>query len=62
VSDSAALEATVDRVLADLAPQVEKYRGGQTQLFGFFVGQVMRVLGGKGDAQAVNAILRKRLG
>ncbi|MFZ4578878.1 MAG: Asp-tRNA(Asn)/Glu-tRNA(Gln) amidotransferase subunit GatB [Myxococcota bacterium] len=62
VSDTAALEATVDQVLAGLGPQVEKYRSGQVQLFGFFVGQVMRVLDGKGDAQAVNAILRRRLG
>jgi aspartyl-tRNA(Asn)/glutamyl-tRNA(Gln) amidotransferase subunit B len=61
VSDSAALAAAVDAVLARSAAQVAKYRGGQTQLLGYFVGQVMRDLQGKGNAQLLAEILRSRL-
>jgi aspartyl-tRNA(Asn)/glutamyl-tRNA(Gln) amidotransferase subunit B len=61
VSDSAALASAVDAVLARSAVQVAKYRGGQVQLLGYFVGQVMRDLQGKGNAQLVAEILRSRL-
>lgn len=40
ISDSAAIEAMVDKILADNMKQVEAYRGGKTKLQGFFVGQV----------------------
>jgi aspartyl-tRNA(Asn)/glutamyl-tRNA(Gln) amidotransferase subunit B len=61
VSDTRALEAQVDAVLAAQAGQVAKYRAGQQQLFGFFVGQVMKSLQGKGNAQVVGEILRRKL-
>lgn len=40
ISDSATIEAMVDKILADNMKQVEAYRGGKTKLQGFFVGQV----------------------
>jgi Asp-tRNA(Asn)/Glu-tRNA(Gln) amidotransferase B subunit len=40
ISDTAAIESMVDKILADNMKQVEAYRGGKTKLQGFFVGQV----------------------
>jgi aspartyl-tRNA(Asn)/glutamyl-tRNA(Gln) amidotransferase subunit B len=61
VGDPAALAATIDEVLAAHSAEWAKYRGGQSQIFGFFVGQVMRRLQGKGDAKRVGELLRDRL-
>jgi aspartyl-tRNA(Asn)/glutamyl-tRNA(Gln) amidotransferase subunit B len=62
VSDTGAIEAAVDQVLAASAAEVERYRGGNKKLMGFFVGQVMKVMKGKGNPAVVNALLRKKLG
>ena len=62
VSDEGALEAAVDRVLAASPAEVERYRGGNKKLLGFFVGQVMKETKGKGNPAVVNALLRKKLG
>jgi aspartyl-tRNA(Asn)/glutamyl-tRNA(Gln) amidotransferase subunit B len=62
VSDAGAVEAAVDRVLAANPGEVEKYRGGRKNLLGFFVGQVMKEMKGKGNPAVVNAVLRERLG
>ncbi len=62
VSDEGAIEAAVDRVLAANPAEVEKYRAGRKNLVGFFVGQVMREMKGKGNPGLVNALLRKKLG
>ena len=61
VSDTAAIEAIVDEVLAREAGQVEEYRGGKEKVFGFFVGQVMRASKGKANPALVNDILLKKL-
>jgi aspartyl-tRNA(Asn)/glutamyl-tRNA(Gln) amidotransferase subunit B len=61
VSDTSAIESAVDRVLAACAREAEAYRGGKTQLLGFFVGQVMKETRGKANPQIVNEILRKKL-
>jgi len=61
VSDSGALERVVDEVLASNKPQVEKYIGGNEKVFGFFVGEAMKVTKGKGNPKIVNEILRKKL-
>ena len=42
--------------------EVAAYRGGKTQLLGFFVGQVMRETQGKANPQMVNTVLKERLG
>ncbi|HZZ84183.1 MAG TPA: Asp-tRNA(Asn)/Glu-tRNA(Gln) amidotransferase subunit GatB [Anaeromyxobacteraceae bacterium] len=62
VSDEGAIEAAVDAVLAASPAEVEKYRGGNVKLMGFFVGQVMKQMRGKGNPGVVNALLRKKLG
>ncbi len=61
-SDSGAIEAAVDKVLADNADKVEQYRGGKEALFGFFVGQTMKAMQGKGNPQVVNEVLKQKLG
>jgi aspartyl-tRNA(Asn)/glutamyl-tRNA(Gln) amidotransferase subunit B len=62
VSDEGAVEAVVDRVIAASPGEVEKYRGGRKNLLGFFVGQVMKELRGKGNPAVVNAVVRRKLG
>ena len=61
VSDEAALLAAVDAVLGRSPDEVERYRAGQEKLLGFFVGQVMKELKGKGHPGLVNALVKKRL-
>ncbi|HEX4622693.1 MAG TPA: Asp-tRNA(Asn)/Glu-tRNA(Gln) amidotransferase subunit GatB, partial [Myxococcaceae bacterium] len=61
VSDSGAIEAAVDEVLARSASEVASYRAGKTQVLGFLVGQVMRTMKGKGNPQRINEILRQKL-
>ncbi|WP_242343104.1 Asp-tRNA(Asn)/Glu-tRNA(Gln) amidotransferase subunit GatB [Anaeromyxobacter terrae] len=62
VSDEGAIEAAVDRVIAASATEVERYRGGNKKLLGFFVGQVMKEMRGKGNPAVVNALLKRKLG
>jgi aspartyl-tRNA(Asn)/glutamyl-tRNA(Gln) amidotransferase subunit B len=62
VSDQSALEAVVDRIMENHPGEVEKYRGGNTKLLGFFVGQVMKETKGKANPGIVNALLEKKLG
>jgi aspartyl-tRNA(Asn)/glutamyl-tRNA(Gln) amidotransferase subunit B len=60
VSDTGAIEAAVDAVLAENADAVEKIRGGEMKPFGFLVGQVMRHMGGKADPKVVRSVLEQR--
>ena len=62
VSDEGALSAAVDAVLAASPADVERHRSGKKDLTGFFVGQVMKALQGKGNPGVVNALLKKKLG
>src|SRR3954470_21605723 len=62
VSDTSALEAVVDAVLARNPAEVAKYKGGKTNLLGFFVGQAMKDLKGKGNPGALNGLFKKKLG
>ncbi len=61
-SDTGAIEAVIADVLAANADKVEQYRGGKEALFGFFVGQSMKAMGGKANPQMVNELIRKALG
>ncbi|GIX48618.1 MAG: aspartyl/glutamyl-tRNA(Asn/Gln) amidotransferase subunit B [Candidatus Tectimicrobiota bacterium] len=61
ISDAAALEAVIRRVLAENAAQVEAYRGGKKQIFGYLVGQTMKATQGKANPQLVNQLLRRLL-
>ncbi|MGI8545439.1 MAG: Asp-tRNA(Asn)/Glu-tRNA(Gln) amidotransferase subunit GatB [Aridibacter sp.] len=61
ISDVAEIEKFVDDVIAKNAAQVEAYRGGNQNLLGFFVGQVMKASQGKANPKVVNEVLRKKL-
>ncbi len=61
ISDSGAIEAIVDQVLAAAEAQVAQYREGNPKVLGFLVGQVMKQSQGKADPRQVNEILRRKL-
>jgi len=61
VSDTGAIEAVVERVMAENPDKVAEYRGGKAGLKGFFVGQVMRETGGQANPTVVNEILERLL-
>jgi aspartyl-tRNA(Asn)/glutamyl-tRNA(Gln) amidotransferase subunit B len=61
-SDTGAIEAAVDAVLAANADKVAQYKGGKEALFGFFVGQTMKAMAGKGNPGLVNEVLKAKLG
>jgi len=61
VTDSGAIEAMVDDVLAGHPEQVEQYRAGKEKVLGFLVGQVMKASKGTANPQQVNEILRRKL-
>lgn len=60
-SDTGAIEAVIDKVLTANADKVEEYRGGKDKLFGFFVGQTMKAMQGKGNPAVVNQLLKAKL-
>ncbi|GMQ93642.1 MAG: Asp-tRNA(Asn)/Glu-tRNA(Gln) amidotransferase subunit GatB [Acidimicrobiia bacterium] len=60
VSDTGAIEAAIDQVLAENAEAVDKVRSGDMKPFGFLVGQVMRRMGGRADPTIVQQLLRSR--
>ncbi len=62
IKDESALEGEIDKMLAENTEQVESYKNGKVKLFGFFVGQVMRVTKGKANPEIVNRILKEKLG
>ncbi|MDB2683023.1 Asp-tRNA(Asn)/Glu-tRNA(Gln) amidotransferase subunit GatB [Alphaproteobacteria bacterium] len=62
MTDTGAIEAIVDQVIADNPDNVEAYRGGKDKLFGFFVGQVMKATQGKANPGVVNQLLKEKLG
>ena len=62
VSDTGAIEAAIDEILAANPDKVEQYRGGKDKLFGFFVGQTMKAMQGKANPAVVNDLLKAKLG
>ena len=60
-SDTGAIDAAADDVIAANADKVEQYKAGKQALFGFFVGQVMKAMAGKANPQVVNERLRAKL-
>jgi aspartyl-tRNA(Asn)/glutamyl-tRNA(Gln) amidotransferase subunit B len=61
VSDRGAIRDAAQRVIARNGAQVEQYRGGKTQIFGFLVGQLMKEMRGKANAEVANAVMRELL-
>ncbi len=62
VTDTGAIDAAVERVLAANPDKVAEYKSGKDKLFGFFVGQVMKAMAGKGNPAQVNETLKRLLG
>ncbi|WBO24085.1 Asp-tRNA(Asn)/Glu-tRNA(Gln) amidotransferase subunit GatB [Sphingomonas abietis] len=60
-SDTGAIEAEIAKVMDANPDKVADYRGGKDKLFGFFVGQTMRAMGGKANPGVVNELLKKAL-
>ncbi|MCB9988964.1 MAG: Asp-tRNA(Asn)/Glu-tRNA(Gln) amidotransferase subunit GatB [Rhodospirillales bacterium] len=62
VTDTGAIEAIVDEVIAENPDNVAAYQSGKDKLFGFFVGQVMKKSQGKANPAMVNELLKQKLG
>jgi aspartyl-tRNA(Asn)/glutamyl-tRNA(Gln) amidotransferase subunit B len=60
-SDPKELEKIIEKILTENKDKVEQYKSGKDKLFGFFVGQVMKISGGKANPQLVNQILKNKL-
>ncbi|MGY6217418.1 Asp-tRNA(Asn)/Glu-tRNA(Gln) amidotransferase subunit GatB [Methylolobus aquaticus] len=61
ITDSSAIEAIIDRIMADNPGQLAQYRAGKDKLFGFFVGQAMKATQGKANPQQLNELLKRKL-
>jgi aspartyl-tRNA(Asn)/glutamyl-tRNA(Gln) amidotransferase subunit B len=61
ISDTGALEAIIDTLIAENPSQVEGYRGGNVKLIGWFVGQVMKQTQGQANPGMVNQLLKAKL-
>lgn len=61
VTDTGAIEGWVNEVIEKNPKQVEQYKGGQTKLLGFFVGQVMKLSQGKADPAVINELVADKL-
>ncbi len=61
ITDSTIIEEMIDKVISNNTRQLKQYLGGKKQLFGFFVGQVMKVSKGKANPVEVNNLLKEKL-
>ena len=61
ITDTSAIEALIEEIIAANPGQVAQYRAGKDKLFGFFVGQVMRASRGQANPEQVNELLKARL-
>jgi aspartyl-tRNA(Asn)/glutamyl-tRNA(Gln) amidotransferase subunit B len=61
ITDSGAIAAIIDKIIADNPKQVEQYLSGKDKVFGFFVGQTMKATQGKANPDEVNKILKDKL-
>jgi aspartyl-tRNA(Asn)/glutamyl-tRNA(Gln) amidotransferase subunit B len=61
ITDTGAIAAIIDEIIAANQKQLEQYRGGNEKVFGFFVGQVMKAMQGKGNPAEVNKLLKEKL-
>ena len=61
MSDTGAIEAIIDEIIANNAPQVEQFKSGNEKILGFFVGQAMKATGGKANPKLLNEMLRSKL-
>ncbi|MBT3605250.1 MAG: Asp-tRNA(Asn)/Glu-tRNA(Gln) amidotransferase GatCAB subunit B, partial [Candidatus Latescibacteria bacterium] len=62
ISDTSELDGIVDQIIADSPSEVERYKGGDKKLVGFFMGQIMKATKGQANPKMVSQILREKLG
>ncbi len=62
MTDTGEIEAIVDEIIANNAPQVEQFKSGNEKILGFFVGQAMQATQGKANPKLLNEMLRSKLG
>jgi aspartyl-tRNA(Asn)/glutamyl-tRNA(Gln) amidotransferase subunit B len=61
ITDAGAIEKMIEEIMAANPKQLADYRSGKDKLFGFFVGQAMKVSGGKANPALLNELLKKKL-
>ena len=61
ISDPKVIEPIIDEIIANNKDNLERYRAGNSKLFGFFVGQVLKATNGKANPKVVNEIVTKKL-
>ena len=61
ISDEGELEKLVDDVISSNPENVEKYKNGKDKLFGFFVGEAMKLSKGKANPKVLNELLKSKL-
>lgn len=61
ISDTGAIGREIDAVLARFPAETARFRAGETKLMGFFVGETMKVMKGKGNPKLINELLRTKL-
>ncbi len=61
ISDTSAIEKEIDSILANFTNEIQRYRAGEAKLMGFFVGETMKAMKGKGNPKLINEILLKKL-
>jgi aspartyl-tRNA(Asn)/glutamyl-tRNA(Gln) amidotransferase subunit B len=61
INDEESLARIIDAVIQDNPAQLEQYRGGKDKLFGYFIGQVMKMTQGKANPQVLNDLMKKKL-
>jgi len=61
ITDTGAIEAIIDQIIADNPGQLAQYRAGKDKLFGFFVGQAMKATQGKANPAQLNDLLKSKL-
>ncbi|PWB73258.1 Asp-tRNA(Asn)/Glu-tRNA(Gln) amidotransferase GatCAB subunit B, partial [candidate division GN15 bacterium] len=62
INDESALVPLIDKLIADNPDSVAKYQTGRNNIFGFFVGQVMKATKGQANPETVNRLLKERIG
>ena len=61
ITDTGAIDAAIEKVMAENADKVAQYRAGKTQVMGWFVGQVMKATQGKANPAVCSELLKKKL-
>lgn len=61
ISDTSELDSVIDEIISSNPKETARYKGGETKLLGFFVGQVMKATGGKANPKLLNSTLIKKL-